>query len=108
LSVWSDQLDDLLADPETGVDVVYTPKGGAPLPPIRAMVDRADDLLDVGGQQVERTSLLFTFRVADVPGQPQQGDRFEHAGRTWAVTGPASLDVEADGWTVRADRVRSR
>jgi hypothetical protein len=107
LSVWSDQLDTLLADAAVGVDAVYVPKGGSPVA-LRAVVDRADVLLDVGGQAVERTSLLFTVRTADVPEQPRRGDRFEYVGRVWQVGEPASFEVEAAAWTARADRLAER
>lgn len=107
MSVWSDQLDTLLADAAVGADVVFIPKGGSPVA-VRAMVNRPDTLVDVGGQTVERTSLLFTIRTADVPAPPRRGDRFEHVGRVWQVNETASFESEAAGWTARADRLPER
>jgi len=71
---------DLYADPNMGVDVVYTPAGGSGRP-VRALPSAPD--VEIGGfaAKAKGSPLRFDFRIAEVA-EMKAGDGVE------VVTGP--------------------
>ena len=80
MTAFDDAMIDLYADPNMGVDVVYTPAGGSGRP-VRALPSAPD--VEIGGfvAKAKGSPLRFDFRIADVS-EMKAGDGVE------VVTGP--------------------
>ena len=88
----------LFADPNIGVEAIYTSDGGAPVV-VRAVVRRADEVTSFGDARLWSETTRFDVRVAEVP-NPRPGDRIEIDGDAFLIQGEPVRDRERLVWTV--------
>ncbi|OZA16439.1 MAG: hypothetical protein B7Y02_03250 [Rhodobacterales bacterium 17-64-5] len=88
----------LFADPNIGVEAIYTSDGGAPVA-VRAIVRRPDEVTNFGDARLWSETTRFDVRVADVP-NPRPGDRLEIDGDAFLIQGEPVRDRERLVWTV--------
>ena len=93
MTAFADALDDLFADPNMAVTVIY--QGS----PVRALVRRPDRNIEFSDITVHSSTALFEIRLQDVPA-PQAGDIIIHDGDSLIVQGEPSLDAERLVWTI--------
>jgi len=83
VSVFTDAIDDLFADPNLAVDAVYTPPGGAGVV-CRIMLRRPDQTVDFGGSKLVVGSVLIEVRASEVSG-PVRGGTFNVGDTVFAI-----------------------
>ena len=88
----------LFADPNIGVEAIYTTDGGVPVL-VRAVARRADALTDFGDARLWSETTRIDLRVAEVS-NPRPGDRIEIDGEAFLVQGEPVRDRERLVWTV--------
>ena len=88
----------LFADPNIGVEVIYTSDGGAPVV-VRAVVRRPDEVTSFGDARLWSETTRVDLRVTEVP-QPRPGDRVEIEGEAFLIQGEPIRDRERLVWTV--------
>ena len=88
----------LFADPNIGVEAIYTSDGGAPVL-VRAVVRRPDEVTNFGDARLWSETTRFDLRVAEVP-NPRPGDRIEIGGDAFLIQGEPVRDRERLVWTV--------
>lgn len=88
----------LFADPNIGLDAVYTAEGGAPLL-VRAVARRADEVTSFGDARLWSETTRVDLRMAEVPA-PRPGDRIEIDGEAFLIQGEPVRDRERLIWTV--------
>jgi hypothetical protein len=93
MSAFSDAIDDLFADPNLAVTVMY--QGRA----IRVLVRRSDRDIEFSDITVHTGTAVFEIRRRDVP-SPQAGDVIVHDGDNFVVQGEPRLDAERLIWTL--------
>jgi hypothetical protein len=91
-------LEVLFADPNIGVEAVYTSDGGAPVL-VRAVARSADAVSDFGDARLWSETTRIDLRVAEVP-NPRPGDRIEIGGDAFLIQGEPVRDRERLVWTV--------
>jgi hypothetical protein len=88
----------LFADPNIGVEAIYTSDGGAPVL-VRAAVRRPDEVTNFGDARLWSETTRIDLRVADVP-NPRPGDRIEIDSEAFLIQGEPVRDRERLVWTV--------
>ena len=88
----------LFADPNIGVEAIYTSDGGAPVV-VRAVVRRPDEVTSFGDARLWSKTTRVDMRVAEVP-NPRPGDRIEIDGDAFLIQGEPVRDRERLVWTV--------
>ncbi len=88
----------LFADPNIGVEAIYTPDGGAPVL-VRAVVRRPDEVTNFGDARLWSETTRVDLRVAEVPA-PRPGDRIEIDAEAFLIQGEPVRDRERLVWTV--------
>jgi hypothetical protein len=91
-------LEVLFADPNIGVEAIYTSDGGAPVL-VSAVARRADAVSDFGDARLWSETTRIDLRVAEVP-NPRPGDRIEIDGDAFLIQGEPVRDRERLVWTV--------
>jgi len=97
-SVFASAMDALFADPNIGVEAIYTSDGGAPVL-VRAVVRRADAVSEFGDARLWSETTRIDLRVAEVA-NPRPGDRVEIDGDAFLIQGEPVRDRERLVWTV--------
>jgi len=97
-SVFASAMDALFADPNIGVEAIYTSDGGAPVL-VRVVARRADAVTDFGDARLWSETTRIDLRVAEVP-SPRPGDRIEIDGDAFIIQGEPVRDRERLVWTV--------
>jgi len=97
-SVFASAMDALFADPNIGVEAIYTSDGGAPVL-VRAVVRRPDEVTNFGDARLWTETTRIDLRVAEVP-SPRPGDRVEIDGDAFLIQGEPVRDRERLVWTV--------
>ena len=98
MSAFAVAVDMLFADPNLGVEAIYTSDGGTPRL-IRVVTRRADDVTSFGGARLWSETTRLDLRVAEVP-TPRPGDRIEVDGEGFLIQGEPVRDTERLVWTV--------
>ena len=88
----------LFADPNIGVEAIYTSDGGAPVL-VRAVARRADAVSEFGDARLWSDTTRIDLRVAEVP-NPRPGDRIEIDTEAFLIQGEPVRDRERLVWTV--------
>ena len=88
----------LFADPNIGVEAIYTSDGGGPVS-VRAVARRADAVSDFGDARLWSETTRIDLRVAEVP-NPRPGDRIEIGVDAFLIQGEPVRDRERLVWTV--------
>lgn len=91
-------VDALFADPNIGLEAVYTSDGGAPVL-VRVVSRQADAITDLGDARLWSETTRIDLRVAEVPA-PRPGDRIEIEGEAFLIQGEPVRDREQLVWTV--------
>ena len=97
-SVFASAMDALFADPNIGVEAIYTSDGGAPVL-VRAVVRRPDEVTNFGDARLWSETTRIDLRVAEVPA-PRPGDRIEIDGEAFLIQGEPVRDRERLIWTL--------
>jgi hypothetical protein len=98
MTAFSAALEVLFADPNIGVEAIYTTEGGVPVL-VRAVARRADAITDFGDARLWSETTRIDLRVAEVP-NPRLGDRIEIDGDAFLIQGEPVRDRERLVWTV--------
>ena len=88
----------LFADPNIGVEAIYTSDGGTPVV-VRAVVRRPDEVTNFGDARLWSETTRIDLRVAEVA-NPRPGDRIEIDGEVFLIQGEPVRDRERLVWTV--------
>jgi len=88
----------LFADPNIGVEAIYTSDGGAPVL-VRVVARRADAVSEFGDARLWSETTRIDLRVAEVP-NPRPGDRIEINTEAFLIQGEPKLDRERLIWTL--------
>lgn len=88
----------LFADPNIGVEAIYTSDGRAPVL-VRAVARRADAVSEFGDTRLWSETTRIDLRVAEVP-NPCPGERIEIDGEVFLIQGEPVRDRERLVWTV--------
>ena len=88
----------LFADPNIGVEAIYTSDGGAPVL-VRAVVRRPDEVNSFGDARLWSETTRVDLRVAEVQ-NPRPGDRIEIDAEAFLIQGEPVRDREQLVWTV--------
>ena len=98
MSAFAAAIEMLFADPNIGVEAIYTSDGGGPVL-VRAVARRADAVSDFGDARLWSETTRIDLRVAEVP-NPRPGDRIEIDGDAFLIQGEPVRDRERLVWTV--------
>ncbi len=98
MSAFSDAVDDLFADPNLAVTVLYQPVVGE-AKSVQALVRRPDQDVQFGDISVHASTALFEIRTGDVS-NPQAGDTITLGNEVFIVQGEASRDAEHLIWRI--------
>lgn len=98
MSAFAAAIEMLFADPNIGVEAIYTSDGGAPVL-VRAVARRADAVTDFGEARLWSETTRVDFRVTEVA-NPRPGDRIEIDGDAFLIQGEPVRDRERLVWTV--------
>ncbi len=98
MTAFSAALEVLFADPNIGVEAIYTTEGGAPVL-VRAVARRADAVTEFGDARLWSETTRVDLRVAEVA-NPRPGDRIEIDGDAFLIQGEPVRDRERLAWTV--------
>jgi hypothetical protein len=82
-----------------GIDAVYTPAGGDPVP-VRVIARRPDTIVDFGETRIHAETAIFELRATQVS-DPHPGDQLAVGGDTFVIQGePERRDPDRLVWTV--------
>jgi hypothetical protein len=82
-----------------GIDAVYTPTGGDPVP-ARVIAKRPDTIVGFGESRIHAETATFELRASEVA-SPRPGDQLTVGGETYVVQGePARRDPDRLVWTL--------
>ena len=98
MSALSAAIEMLFADPNIGVEAIYTSDGGAPVL-VRVVARRADAVSEFGDARLWSETTRIDLRVAEVP-NPRPGDRIEIDTEAFLIQGEPVRDRERLVWTV--------
>lgn len=98
MSAFAAAIERLFADPNIGVEAIYTSDGGAPVL-VRAVIRRPDEVANFGDARLWSETTRIDLRVAEVPA-PRPGDRIEIEGEAFLIQGEAVRDRERLVWTL--------
>ncbi|MGR3497109.1 head-tail joining protein [Citreimonas sp.] len=96
MTVFETGLSALFADPNMGLDAVYTPQGGQPVS-LRAIRSSADELTGFGDTRLHSNTAMFEVQVAAVA-VPRAGDTISVGSETFVVQGEPERDVLGLAW----------
>jgi hypothetical protein len=86
-----------------GIDAVYTPAGGEPVP-VRVIARRPDTIVGFGETRIHAETATFELRGREVA-SPRPGDQLTLDGETFVVRGePERRDPDRLVWTLDARR----
>ena len=84
-----------------GIDALYTPAGGAPVP-VRVIVRSPDTIVGFGETRIHAETATFELRASEVA-SPRPDDQLIVDGQTFVVQGePERRDPDRLVWTVDA------
>jgi hypothetical protein len=98
MTAFASAIDLVFADPNIGVEAIYTSDGGAPVL-VRAVVRRPDEVTSFGDARLWSETTRLDLRVAEVP-SPRPGDRIEIDGDAFLIQGEPVRDRERLVWTL--------
>lgn len=98
MTAFADAIKILFADPNIGVEAIYTSDGGAPVV-VRAVVRRPDEVTNFGEARLWSETTRVDLRVPEVPA-PRPGDRIEIDSDAFLIQGEPVRDPERLVWTV--------
>lgn len=98
MTAFSDAVDDLFADPNLAVTVLYQPVAGE-AKSVQALMRRPDRDVQFGDISVHTSTALFEIRVGEVSG-PQAGDTVTLGNEVFIVQGESSRDAEQLVWRI--------
>jgi hypothetical protein len=82
-----------------GIDVVYTPAGGDPVP-VRVIAKRPDTIVGFGETRIHTETATFEVRVSEVD-NPLHDDQLTVDGQTFVIQGePERRDLDRLVWTL--------
>ena len=82
-----------------GIDAVYTPAGGEPVP-VRVIARRPDTIVGFGETRIHAETATFEVRASEVA-SPRPGDQLTVGGETFVVQGePERRDPDRLVWTL--------
>ena len=82
-----------------GIDAVYTPAGGEPVP-VRVIARRPDTIVGFGETRIHTETATFEVRASEVA-SPRPGDQFPVGGDTFVVQGePERRDPDRLVWSL--------
>jgi hypothetical protein len=82
-----------------GIDALYTPPGGEPVP-VRVIARRPDTIVGFGDTRIHAETATFEVRASEVA-SPRQGDQLTIDGESFVVQGePERRDLDRLVWTV--------
>ena len=82
-----------------GIDAVYTPAGGEPVP-VRVIARRPDTIVGFGETRIHAETATFELRASEVA-NPRPGDQLTVGGETFVVQGePERRDPDRLVWTL--------
>jgi hypothetical protein len=82
-----------------GIDAVYTPAGGEPVP-VRMIARRPDTIVGFGETRIHAETAAFEVRTREVA-NPRPGDQFALNGGTFVVQGePERRDPDRLVWSL--------
>ena len=82
-----------------GIDAVYTPAGGDPIP-VRVIAKRPDAIVGFGETRIHAETATFELRASEVT-DPRPGDQLTVSGDTLVVQGkPERRDPDRLVWSV--------
>jgi hypothetical protein len=82
-----------------GIDAVYTPAGGEPVP-VRVIAKRPDTIVGFGDTRIHTETATFEVRASEVA-NPRTEDRLTLDGETFVIQGePERRDPDRLVWTV--------
>ena len=93
MTVFSDAIDDLFADPNLARDALWRPGGVGEGTLVRVIVRRGDRISDFGESRVYRPTCVLDVRVSDVP-RIEAGDTFAIGDEVYVVQGVPMRDTE--------------
>lgn len=96
MTVFTQALEAIFADPNISVKAVYVADGGAPKL-VRVVARRADAVASFGEARLWSEATRVDLRVADVS-EPRLGDRVEIGAEAFLVQGEPSRDRERLVW----------
>ena len=93
MAAFVDAIDDLFADPNMAVTILYQGR------PVRALARRPDIEAEFGDTVIVSATAVFELRVAEVPA-PVAGDAIVLDGETYIVQGEPRRDAGRLVWTL--------
>ena len=82
-----------------GLDAVYTPAGGEPVP-VRVIARRPDTIVAFGDTRIHTETATFEVRTSEVA-SPGPGDQLTVGGETFVIQGePERRDPDRLVWTL--------
>ena len=86
-----------------GIDAVYTPAGGEPVP-VRVIARRPDTIVGFGDTRIHAETATFEVRASEVA-NPRPGDQLTVGGETFVIQGePERRDPDRLVWTLDVRR----
>jgi hypothetical protein len=98
MDAFSAAIEMLFADPNIGVEAIYTSDGGTPVL-VRAVVRRPDEVTSFGDARLWSETTRVDLRVAEVS-NPRPGDRIDIDAEAFLIQGEPVRDRERLVWTV--------
>jgi hypothetical protein len=82
-----------------GIDAVYTPAGGEPVP-VRIIARRPDTIVGFGETRIQAETATFEVRASEVA-SPRPGDQLTAGGETFVIQGePEQRDPDRLVWSL--------
>ena len=98
MSAFAAAIERLFADPNIGVEAIYTSDGGAPVL-VRAVIRRPDEVANFGDARLWSETTRIDLRVAEVSA-PRPDDQIAIDGDAFLIQGEAVRDRERLVWTL--------
>jgi hypothetical protein len=98
MNAFATAIEMLFADPNIGVEAIYTSNGGTPFL-VRAVVRRPDELTNLGNARLWSETTRVDLRATEVA-NPRPGDLIEIDGDAFVIQGEPVRDRERLVWTV--------
>lgn len=98
MTAFADAIDDLFADPNLAVTVLYQQPGGEARP-VRALVRRPDRDIQFGDIVLHAATSVFEIRVSEVT-SPAEGDTIILGDESFIVQGTPTRDAERLVWSI--------
>jgi hypothetical protein len=93
MTAFADAIDDLFADPNLAVTVLYQGR------PVRALVRRPDRDVQFGDIVLHAATSVFEIRVSEVE-SPTEGDTITLGDESFIVQGTPTRDAERLVWSI--------